>query len=199
MNNDIKIIKLCILGDGGNGKTCIINRFIDDKYDNYIGETIGVDFKCKTIDSYDNKKIKIQIWDTAGQERFRQIIKVYFRDTDGIILTYDTTNYNSFKNLDNWMQQIKEIANLNYTSIILVGTKCDLIELRTVPCIDIAKFINNYNIKYLEVSSKESKNIDVLFKIFTEIVLKNMEINTRPPKKKILKIENYNNKQCCFY
>ena len=57
---------------------------------------IGIDFKIKII-NLENKLIKLQIWDTAGQERFRTITKTYYKGAHGIILTYDVTDLNSFK------------------------------------------------------------------------------------------------------
>ena len=43
----------------------------------------------------------MKIWDTAGQERFRNVISSYFKGSHGIILLYDITNRDSFKNLEN--------------------------------------------------------------------------------------------------
>ena len=45
----------------------------------------------------------MQIWDTAGQERFKAITVSYYKGTHGIILTYDITNKQSFKDLGNWL------------------------------------------------------------------------------------------------
>lgn len=62
--------KIVVIGTSAVGKSSLMVRFADDKFtDNYIN-TIGVDFKFKTIE-IDKKKVKLQIWDTAGQERFR--------------------------------------------------------------------------------------------------------------------------------
>lgn len=56
----------------GSGKSCLLNRFSEDRFSQAFISTIGIDFKIKTIE-IDGKKIKLQIWDTAGQERFRSI------------------------------------------------------------------------------------------------------------------------------
>lgn len=207
-----KIIKLCVIGDAGNGKTSLINKFAYNNFDQNNGETVGIDFKSKIIDiknantSDITKKIKINVWDTAGQERFKDIIKVCYRDADGIIVTYDTTNHISFEHLTTWFEKINDVIIPLYTTIILVGTKCDLVDLRSVSSIEIAEFINKYNIKYLETSSKEGKNIDMLFQVFAEIVYKNIEKNPKPEqKKKRIKLSNQESKQnkiknnnCCI-
>jgi len=65
--------------------------------DSYLA-TIGVDFSIKTIPIYD-KDIKLQIWDTAGQERFKTITSAYYRGCHALILVFDLTNQESFKEI----------------------------------------------------------------------------------------------------
>lgn len=204
MHSD-KLIKICVIGDAGNGKTSLINKFTHNHFDQNTGETIGIDFKSRIID-LKNQQVKINVWDTAGQERFKDIIKVCYRDADGIIVTYDTTNPASFKNLTRWFEKINELITPLYTTIILVGTKCDLVDLRSVSSIEIAEFISKYNVKYLETSSKEGKNIDMLFQVFAEIICQNMEKNPKPVQRnKEVKLSRPESKQekvkddsCCI-
>ena len=143
-----------LIGDSGVGKSCLLLRFADDKWtDSYIS-TIGVDFvrrrprspnsppklrrgappdaaapapiceqKIRTIE-LDKKTIKLQIWDTAGQERFRTISSTYYRGAHGIIVVYDITNMDSFKNVKRWLTEIDKYARDN-VSKLLVGNKMD--------------------------------------------------------------------------
>ena len=80
------------------GKTNILLRFIDDNFNMSYINTIGVDFKIKTID-VDGTKIKLQIQDTAGQERFKTITKTYFKGSAGVILVYAINDRKSFDSL----------------------------------------------------------------------------------------------------
>ena len=66
-------------------------------------ETLGREL----MQASDEKKIKMQIWDTAGQERFKNIIASYYRGAHGILLIYDVTDKDSFKNLSNWLIEIE--------------------------------------------------------------------------------------------
>ena len=52
--------KIVMIGDSGVGKSCILLRFTDDKFNNNFIPTIGVDFRSKNI-KIDNKIIKFQI------------------------------------------------------------------------------------------------------------------------------------------
>lgn len=60
------LAKILVIGDGGVGKTSLITRFTEDKFNTSYTATIGVDFKSKVL-NYDGKNVKLQIWDTAGQ------------------------------------------------------------------------------------------------------------------------------------
>ena len=51
------------------GKSSILLRYADDSFSSSFITTIGIDFKIKSIQLDDDKKVKLQIWDTAGQER----------------------------------------------------------------------------------------------------------------------------------
>jgi Ras-related protein Rab-8A len=100
----------------------------------------------------------MQVWDTAGQERFKNITKVYYKSADGVILAFSLTDSKSFENVEKWMQQIEENAPKNISKI-LVGTKCDLIEDRSVSFECAERLAKSYNMTYLEVSSKTGANI----------------------------------------
>jgi Ras-related protein Rab-1A len=93
--------------------------------ENYIS-TIGVDFKIKTVD-IEGKRCKLQIWDTAGQERFRTITSSYYRGANGIIIVYDVTNEETFKEVKMWLNEIQRYAPADVCKM-LVGNKIDLVD-----------------------------------------------------------------------
>ena len=69
--------------------------------------------------------VRAQIWDTAGQERYRAITNAYYRQAIGVLLVYDITLENSFRNLERWLKEVREHADKK-VQIILVGNKSDL-------------------------------------------------------------------------
>ena len=54
-----------LVGESGVGKSSLLIRFIDDKFNDQLLSTIGVDFHFRTLD-INGEKVKLQIWDTAG-------------------------------------------------------------------------------------------------------------------------------------
>ena len=58
--NSNLLFKILLLGDSGVGKSSIILRYIENIFSQNLMNSIGVDFKLKTIE-IDNKIIKLQI------------------------------------------------------------------------------------------------------------------------------------------
>lgn len=117
----------------------------------------------------ESKRIKLQIWDTAGQERFRTITKTYYKGAHGIILTFDVTDENSFKNIRNWVKQIEQNAQNNVCKV-LVGNKCDR-EDRKVTIEEGSKLAAEFNMKYFETSAKTNLNVNETFTTLTKEIL----------------------------
>ena len=102
--------KIILLGESAVGKTSIINRLTKDTFSNLTISTINEFYIEKELEIKENK-ISLQIWDTAGQEKFRSIDKNYYKEAVEVILVYDITNLESFKQIDDFW--LKEIMNFN--------------------------------------------------------------------------------------
>ena len=104
------IFKVLLVGNSVVGKSSLILRYVDQIWNDVFVPTIGVDFKVKSLE-IENKSIKLQIWDTAGQERFRNVISSYFKGAHGILLIFDITSRDSFKELENWLAEVEKNAS----------------------------------------------------------------------------------------
>ena len=161
-NDDYEFIfKVLLLGNSNVGKSSLFLRFVDDIWNDTFVPTMGVDFKIKTFD-IDEKRIKMQIWDTAGQERFKNIIASYYRGAHGILLIYDVTDKDSFKNLSNWLIEIEKNSSKNVLKV-LIGNKTDLEEKRVISYNQAKEFADSYGLKYIETSAKKNLNVNEAF------------------------------------
>ena len=170
------IFKIVLIGDTCVGKSCILVRFSDDVFvENYV-TTIGVDFRFKTM-IVKNKIAKIQIWDTAGQERYRSITTAYYRGAAAIIICCDSTNKESFYNINNWIDEISKYTDKDVDKLVLMN-KCDLVEERQIDKNEISKFEKENGIKIMEVSAKTGNGIDKAFEyIIEKLIDKNEKKN----------------------
>ena len=106
-----KVSKVVLLGESGVGKTCIINRFINDSFSEDEKSSAIPTFTVKIMKFEDGKNIKFEIWDTAGQEKYRALNKLFYTDARVAILVYDITKKNTFEEIQKyWYNQIKEFA-----------------------------------------------------------------------------------------
>ena len=159
--------RIIILGNIAVGKTCIISRFVHNKYNKDYKCSIGVEFCAKTLNISQSSIANLKIWDTCGDEKYRAITRQYYKDAQGILLVYDITNKKSFEGLNDWYNDIKEKCIKN-AQIILVGNKSDLAEDKVVTNEDIKGFLKDKkNIDSIEVSAKTGRNITLLFEKLT--------------------------------
>eukprot|EP00794_Sanderia_malayensis_P003691 gene3691-4209_t len=167
------VFKIIIVGDAGVGKSCLLRRFADQSFtDNYIN-TIGVDFKVRTLDIH-GKSIKLNIWDSAGQERFRTIVNTYYRGAHGVIVVYDTTDRDSFAHLPQWLDDVSELAEPN-SKKLLVGTKVDLDAAhRQVSKQTVSNYAHSINVPFIETSAKSGQNVEQAFNQMTTLLLEEM-------------------------
>lgn len=151
------ILKFIIIGDSSIGKSNILLRFTDNRFQSSHDSTIGVEFATKII-SRQNTVYKLQIWDTAGQETFRSITRSYYRGTIGCLMVYDITNRESFESLEYWMSDFRKYCDPN-TVIILIGNKADLIDKRQVSYDEGKEFAEKHGFSFFETSAKTGINI----------------------------------------
>eukprot|EP00731_Ephydatia_muelleri_P031781 Em0023g288a len=98
--------KLLLLGNQSVGKTCILQRYLDDMFTSREKATVAIDFRIKFIETR-GKRIQLTIWDTGGQERFRALATSYYRGAMGIVLVYDITNQHTFDQIKEWLEYVK--------------------------------------------------------------------------------------------
>lgn len=86
LNNGLPF-KIIFVGDSGIGKTSVINRYINDYFNPVNQMTLQCSFQAKVVQIPKSKKeIRMHIWDTAGDEKFRNIVKMYYRGAQVVVL-----------------------------------------------------------------------------------------------------------------
>lgn len=169
--------KVCVFGEGGVGKTTLVNRYLTGIFESNTKMTLGLDFYVKEI-QLNGKKVILQIWDFGGEDKFKFLLPSYIKGANGGIFMYDITRYNSFKNMDVWLNTFKFDwdKTRDFPPILLVGGKTDLEDHRAVKkeeAISTAKISEIAG--FIECSSKTGKNVGQVFEVLSRFMLKKYE------------------------
>ena len=155
------LFKFIIIGDSAVGKSNILLRYINNKFNEEFQSTIGVEFGAKNL-KIEDKIYRIQIWDTAGQESFRSITRAYYKNSVCACVVYDITNRNSFENIKSWIDDCKKQSPKN-VFLVLIGNKIDLENNREVTYEEGLKFAQKNGMLFFESSAKTGANIEEIF------------------------------------
>ena len=168
--------KINLVGDSSVGKTSLLSRFVNDKFEQKYRCTLGVEYKCKNI-SIDDNSIKLQVFDTCGAEKFRCITRSYYRSANGIFLVFDLTNPISFAKLEDWLIDILNSAPKG-VEIFLIGNKKDLESRRNVSKRVIENILSKHSIKnYIETSALTGEGVIEAFHKMSEILMDKEKLN----------------------
>ena len=119
-------LKIIIVGDISTGKTSIINRYINEKFETLNKTTLSPEFSYKIVKS-NGTIFRIQFWDIPGQNRNPELTGVFCRDSQGIIFCTEVDNLNSRENINIWENSLKQFNDIKDTPKILLENKCDLL------------------------------------------------------------------------
>jgi small GTP-binding protein len=166
----VPLYKICLLGDGGVGKTSLRERFLGKGFQSGYILTIGADFAVQNL-PIDGVQYKFQIWDLAGQQRFSAVRALYYKGSHGAILVFDQTRIDSLYNLESWKKELYTNVGREIPFVVL-GNKSDLPE--AIETSEVEKFINKtqsetqdipFDVKFLKTSAKSGLNVTEAFEL----------------------------------
>ena len=170
--------RVCVFGDGGVGKTTLVNRYLSGLFRSEYKVTIGADFFMKKL-NHAQKQITLQIWDFAGEDKFRFLLPRYVEGSNGAIFMFDITRHSSILNIDEWLNVFKEGFDKKEIDVplIMVGGKLDLNLKRTVSTELANELARKNNIDdIIECSSKTGENVEDIFIKITQMMMDKSEL-----------------------
>jgi len=166
-------LKTIVCGEPMVGKTSIVLRLTDDAFTRTYLPTLGVNISEKIIE-IDKNYIRLIFWDIAGQSKFNSMRIHYYQGADIILLVFDLTNKETFKNINKWHEDIKKNFK-NQKEIIgfLIGNKNDLKDKRVIEHASALELAEKLNLYYFETSALTGENIQYIFETIGKKILEN--------------------------
>ncbi len=163
------VFKVILIGEGGVGKTSIVLKYTEDRFEDKMKMTIGVNFATKPVEIA-GKKITLMLWDLGGQPRFRDVVGEYFRGSRLALAVYDVTRKFQLYALDDWIRRLKDSSP--DAELLFVGNKIDLRQPgEGVTFEEASEFASKYNAPCMEVSAKTGEGIDQMFDYVAKILI----------------------------
>ncbi|MHA1104312.1 MAG: Rab family GTPase [Promethearchaeota archaeon] len=172
--NEINL-KLAVLGEGGVGKTSIVNLYSGKDFPSIYIPTIGSNIARKEY-KLENEHVRVNIWDIGGQRSFNPLNPSFFANIDAAFLVFDLSNLkeSTIELQKVYLKNIKEKSP--DCLLIYLGNKSDLVKPES-----FGTLINNLNQNYQDeyplifTSAKNQDNVVEAFELMIYKYLKNLE------------------------
>ena len=155
--------KICVLGDDGVGKTSLIRRYVEDKFEEGFSEEKQINKKEELYVSVvenglpHSDLITLNIWDWISNITQTQS----YINSKGALLVCDMTNKSSLRSLEYWKNELYKVAG--EVPVIIVGNKFDLKKKMELRKEDLVKYVKKLKASYIGTSTKTGKNVNNAF------------------------------------
>lgn len=152
--------KICLLGDFAVGKTSLIRRYVNGRFDDKYLSTIGVKISRKAVE-LDNCTLNLLIWDLAGGDDFSKLGQSYLRGTVAALIVCDLTRHETLESFAYYATQLRTINP--DAKLLFLGNKTDLTTEKAIEDAAIAEAIQHLGGSYLETSAKTGYQVELAF------------------------------------
>eukprot|EP00831_Metopus_contortus_P033600 TRINITY_DN2691_c0_g1_i3.p2 TRINITY_DN2691_c0_g1~~TRINITY_DN2691_c0_g1_i3.p2 ORF type:complete len:207 (+),score=33.80 TRINITY_DN2691_c0_g1_i3:181-801(+) len=171
--------KILVIGESSVGKTSLINRFANNRYEGIYKPTIVCEFES-TERIVEHETMHIQLWDIGGQEHFGGISKIFCRDAVGCAIVCDLSRPATLKSAARWNEEVHAsgfFPDKAALPTILLCNKLDLLwgapkDLRFLSQEELEAFTTQHGfICYSRVSAKTGEYVQESFEILLKEIL----------------------------
>ena len=168
IGNDLKII---LIGNLSTGKTSIINRYINNNFEEHCRATIAPEFSYKVVKS-NGIIFRLQFWDLPGQERNPIVTGLFCKGSNGVICCCEVNNNKSREDISKWEETLKNNIDIDNIPKILLENKCDLLggeDKYNENIEELKKFSEEHNFSAcFRISALNGYNIDNAIKFLVD-------------------------------
>ena len=171
--------KITVVGDGGVGKTSLIQKFTNNTFKKEYIKTIGAQFSVfdKEIEE---DKVKLLFWDIAGQDDFNFLRPAFFKNSQTAIIVYsleeNQLGEDSFEHIQNWVKDIYSYCG--EIPVVVFANKADLVAEQKLDTSKLSELVKKNNfLGYFTTSAKTGQGVIEAFNtIIDNLYLKYKDI-----------------------
>jgi small GTP-binding protein len=152
--------KVCLLGDFAVGKTSLVRRFVEGRFDDKYLSTIGVKISRKVVEQGE-ANCQLLIWDLVGGQDLERHTTSYLRGAAGALIVCDLTRPDTLPFLTYATDQL---LTLNpRAAIVYLGNKVDLAAERKITDEQLSDLALRNHFRWLLTSARSGEQVEIAF------------------------------------
>lgn len=164
--NTVYKFKICLVGDGGTGKTTFINKVLNGDFISKYYATQGAVTKFLTLGVGENSYVKYEVWDTAGQEKNVGLKDGYYIGAIAGFFFFDANSRETMANIPKHMKAFYNACGVEKPKMFILANKIDIAKNMC----DFSKYapkVSQYEPEFIQISAKTGHNFEKPFEKLT--------------------------------
>ncbi len=119
--------KIVLVDETANGKSLVIQTFVEGKFDTDCKSTVGTSImKKELVLPGSDAKVRFIMWNLAKQNQYRRVRQTYYQNAEAGIVIFDATRRETFGAVEHWVTEVRQGSGKPGLPIILIGTNAGL-------------------------------------------------------------------------
>lgn len=156
--------KVCLLGDFSVGKTSLIRRFVEGRFDERYLSTLGVkvDRKAMQLSTLKGEvALTLMLWDLAGGPDARPVVPSYYRGAAGAVIACDLTRPETLVGVRKYAEGF--LTANPAARLVMAANKVDLVEERRMADDELADVSSAIKASLFLTSAKTGEQVEAMF------------------------------------
>lgn len=158
--------KVCMVGEQGVGKTCLVRRFTTGTFDDAYTRTLGASVSRKTVElgTVPGRTVRVEfvLLDIEGKRTFLQLFQdAYFSGAAGVVGVFDLGRPDTLRDLVPWIEAVR--ASLGAIPVVGLGNKADLEDGIAVRDDDVRRILDPLGLATVRTSAKTGESVEDAF------------------------------------
>ncbi|XP_065657559.1 ras-related protein Rap1-like [Hydra vulgaris] len=187
------MFKICVIGSGGVGKSCLTIRYLKNDFVEHYDPTMEESYEAQM--TFQGRQLHFEILDTAGQEEFAAMLDSSLSLGDAFIILYAVNSSSSWEELKSLKNKVLKGKLNSGTDVpmVIVGNKKDLELDREVTIETAEEYASSIRVPYVETSAKTGHNVTAAFEMIVQEIYR-----LRPEllERKLKKNQDHHKKGC---